>query len=84
MRRAVLLLAALSLVCGCAVGITKTDDTWSAHVVAGEAQIAAGPECPDDSTECSGLQVTGGHASEGFIKGILSPIGAILKVLIAI
>lgn len=79
----IVLCASLSL--GCAVGVTKTDRAWAAHVVAGQAQISAGPECkdPEAGEDCDGILVTGGAASEGFLAAIVSPLSGILKGLLA-
>lgn len=66
----------------CAATVTKTDDVTSVTWVWGAAQVSAGEEC-SEGEDCDGVSISGGHASEGFLAAVMSPISTVLKGLLS-
>lgn len=69
------------LATGCAATVTKTDEVTSVTWVWGAAEVRAGPEC-EEGEGCRGVTISGGHASEGFLRAVVGPVGTVLRGLL--
>lgn len=78
-----MLLAVGLIISGCVGTVTRTtgEKVTTVTMAWGNAGVSTGGECEEEDGKC--LQVKGGPASEGFLNAVLSPIGTVLKGLLA-